>query len=96
MSLCVRVRGSVWSWDSRSVTVCSSRVRLCARPVCVSRHPPVFLNRYNVIIPVSIYRYSTGTGKTTYRYTVLYSPFSTLAATNEGPYTKLFICRRDK
>ena len=30
------------------VLLCSSRVRLCARPecVCVSRLPPVFLNRF--------------------------------------------------
>ena len=47
MSELVCLCGSVLSWDSRSVTVCSSRVRLCARPecVCVSRLAPVYLNR---------------------------------------------------
>ena len=34
------VWGSVWSWDSRSVSVFSSRLRLCARPVCVCRCVP--------------------------------------------------------
>ena len=39
VGLCVC--GSVWSWDSRSVTLCAHMcmivpcVRLCARPVCV-------------------------------------------------------------
>ena len=35
MSELVCLCGSVLSWDSRSVTVCSSRVRLCAHPECV-------------------------------------------------------------
>ena len=33
VSLCVC--RSVWPWDSRSVTVCAPRVRLCALPGCV-------------------------------------------------------------